>query len=155
LTVHVQFEAVDEGVRVRRFDGRITRLRVRGYLRLAAWKELGIRVHFVPRKRELRHRRKGAALVRRYCPAPLPEVGRRLIKRNLNRRQQTDRRAVVDRPRFEIDDRPYRYLLEKAISDQATLEGQISDERRKIAALVSAVSVSQAYIHSTEADVSR
>ena len=56
---------------------------------------------------------------------------------------------------FEIDDRPYRYLLEKAISDQATLEGQISDERRKIAALVSAVSVSQAYIHSTEADVSR
>ncbi len=58
-------------------------------------------------------------------------------------------------PLFEIDDRPYRYVLEKAISDQATLEGQISDERRKIAALVSAVSVSQAYIHSTEADVSR
>jgi multidrug efflux system membrane fusion protein len=58
-------------------------------------------------------------------------------------------------PLFEIDDRPYRYVLEKAISDQASLEGQISDERRKIAALVSAVSVSQAYIHSTEADVSR
>src|SRR4029077_8162464 len=56
---------------------------------------------------------------------------------------------------FEIDDRPFRYVLEKAISDQATLEGQISDERRKIAALVSAVSVSEANIHSTEADVSR
>jgi len=56
---------------------------------------------------------------------------------------------------FEIDDRPYRYAVERAISDQATLEGQISDERRRIAALVSGVSVSQANIQSTEADVSR
>src|SRR6202046_2239109 len=55
---------------------------------------------------------------------------------------------------YEIDDRPYRYALERAISEQAALEGQISDERRKIAALVSAVSVSQANIHGTEADVS-
>jgi membrane fusion protein, multidrug efflux system len=56
---------------------------------------------------------------------------------------------------FEIDDRPYRYALERAISEQATLEGQISDERRRIAALVSGVSVSQANIQSTEADVTR
>jgi multidrug efflux system membrane fusion protein len=56
---------------------------------------------------------------------------------------------------FEIDDRPYRYALERTISEQATLEGQISDERRRIAALVSAVSVSQANIHGTEADVNR
>jgi membrane fusion protein, multidrug efflux system len=56
---------------------------------------------------------------------------------------------------FEIDDRPYRYALEKAMSDQATLEGQVSDERRRIAAQVSAVSVSEANIHGTEADVSR
>lgn len=56
---------------------------------------------------------------------------------------------------YEIDDRPYRYTLEKAISDQAALEGQISDEQRKIAALVSAVSVSQASIQGTEADVAR
>src|SRR5215831_7557748 len=56
---------------------------------------------------------------------------------------------------FEIDDRPYRYALQRAISEQATLEGQISDERRRIAALVSAVSVSAANIHSTEADVTR
>src|SRR6266404_9568595 len=34
---------------------------------------------------------------------------------------------------FEIDDRPYRYALEKALSEQATLEGQVSDERRRIA----------------------
>jgi multidrug efflux system membrane fusion protein len=56
---------------------------------------------------------------------------------------------------FEIDDRPYRYSLEKAISDQAALEGQISDESRRIAALVSAVSVAQANIQSMEEDVAR
>jgi multidrug efflux system membrane fusion protein len=56
---------------------------------------------------------------------------------------------------YEIDDRPYRYALEKAISDQAALEGQISDERRRIAALVSGVSVSQANVQGTEADVTR
>ena len=56
---------------------------------------------------------------------------------------------------YEIDDRPYRYNLERAISEQATLEGQISDERRKISALVSAVSVSQANILGTAADVTR
>src|ERR1700757_3141125 len=47
---------------------------------------------------------------------------------------------------FEIDDRPYRYALERAISEQAALEGQIVDESRRIAAQVSAVSVAQANI---------
>src|SRR5580700_10860974 len=42
---------------------------------------------------------------------------------------------------YEIDDRPYRYALENALSEQSALEGQIEDERRRIAALVSAVSV--------------
>jgi membrane fusion protein, multidrug efflux system len=56
---------------------------------------------------------------------------------------------------YEIDERPYEYKLENAISDQATLEGQIVDETRRIAALVSAVSVSQANIHSSQADVTR
>ena len=56
---------------------------------------------------------------------------------------------------YEIDDRPYRYALEKAVSDQAALEGQIGDEGRRIAALESAVSVSQANIQSAEADVTR
>jgi multidrug efflux system membrane fusion protein len=54
---------------------------------------------------------------------------------------------------FEIDDRPYQYALEKAFSDQAALEGQIVDETRRIAALNSAVSVSEANIHGAEADV--
>ena len=56
---------------------------------------------------------------------------------------------------FEIDRRPYEYALEKAVSEQAALEGQISDEVRNIAALESAVSVAQANIHSSEADISR
>lgn len=56
---------------------------------------------------------------------------------------------------YEIDERPYEYALESAISQQATLEGQITDERRRIAALESAVSVSHANIQSSQADVSR
>jgi len=35
---------------------------------------------------------------------------------------------------FEIDDRPFRYALERAQSEQAALEGQIADDRRAIAA---------------------
>jgi multidrug efflux system membrane fusion protein len=54
---------------------------------------------------------------------------------------------------FEIEDRPYHYALDRALSEQASLEGQIADEQRKIAALQSAVSVADANIHSAEADV--
>jgi membrane fusion protein, multidrug efflux system len=56
---------------------------------------------------------------------------------------------------YEIDDRPYQYKLESAISEQAALEGQIVDLRRSIAAQVSAVSVSKAGIASSQADVAR
>jgi multidrug efflux system membrane fusion protein len=80
-----------------------------------------------------------------------PQVEGPLIRLNVHDNQFVKKGDLL----FEIDDRPYRYMLEKAISEQATLEGQVSDERRKIAALVSAVSVSEANIHSTEADVSR
>ena len=54
---------------------------------------------------------------------------------------------------FEIDDRPYRYALAQALSEQAALEGQIADERRRIAALVSAVSVSAANVEGSHADL--
>jgi len=80
-----------------------------------------------------------------------PQVEGPLIRLNVHDNQFVKKGDLL----FEIDDRPYRYMLEKAISEQATLAGQISDERRKIAALVSAVSVSEANIHGTEADVSR
>jgi multidrug efflux system membrane fusion protein len=56
---------------------------------------------------------------------------------------------------FEIDDRPYRYALERAQSEQKVLEGQITDTSRTIAAQESGVSVSQANMHSAEADLQR
>src|SRR3984893_826611 len=80
-----------------------------------------------------------------------PQVEGPLVRLNVRDNQFVKKGDIL----FEIDDRPYQYALEKAISEQATLEGQISDERRRIAALVSAVSVSAANIHSTEADVNR
>jgi membrane fusion protein, multidrug efflux system len=54
---------------------------------------------------------------------------------------------------FAIDPRPYEYKYERAISEQATLEGQIQDEQRRIAAQVSSVSVAKAGIDTAEADV--
>jgi multidrug efflux system membrane fusion protein len=80
-----------------------------------------------------------------------PQVEGPLIRLNVHDNQFVKKGELL----FEIDDRPYRYALEKAISDQATLEGQVSDERRRIAALASGVSVAEANIHSTEADVNR
>ena len=80
-----------------------------------------------------------------------PQVEGPLVRLNVHDNQFVKKGDIL----FEIDDRPYRYALGKAISEQATLEGQISDERRRIAAMVSAVSVAEANIHSTEADVSR
>jgi membrane fusion protein, multidrug efflux system len=54
---------------------------------------------------------------------------------------------------FEIDDRPFRYALERAQSEQAALEGQIADDRRAIAAQQSAVFVAKANHKSAEADL--
>jgi multidrug efflux system membrane fusion protein len=78
-----------------------------------------------------------------------PQVDGPLVRLNVEDNQFVKKGELL----YEIDERPYEYALERAISEQASLEGQISDERRKIAALVSAVSVSQANIHSAEADV--
>jgi multidrug efflux system membrane fusion protein len=49
----------------------------------------------------------------------------------------------VGDPLFDIDERPYAYALARAYSDQHALEGQISDERRIIAATPSAVDVAK------------
>ena len=56
---------------------------------------------------------------------------------------------------FEIDDRPYRYSLDRAKSDQQMLEGQILDTRRVIASQQDGISVSQANTHSAQADLGR
>jgi len=80
-----------------------------------------------------------------------PQVEGPIVRLNVRDNQLVKQGDLL----YEIDDRPYRYALEKAISDQAALEGQIGDEQRRIAALVSAVSVSQANIQGAEADVTR
>jgi len=80
-----------------------------------------------------------------------PQVEGPILRLNVRDNQSVKQGDLL----YEIDDRPYRYVLEKAISDQAALEGQISDEQRRIAALVSGVSVSRANIQSAEADVTR
>ena len=80
-----------------------------------------------------------------------PQVDGPIIRLNVHDNQLVKEGELL----FEIDDRPYRYALERAISEQASLEGQIEDERRRIAALVSGVSVAQANIQGSEADISR
>jgi len=78
-----------------------------------------------------------------------PQVEGPLIRLNVKDNQFVKKGELL----YEIDGRPYQYALENALSEEATLEGQINDEQRKIAALVSAVSVAQANIHSAEAEV--
>jgi multidrug efflux system membrane fusion protein len=80
-----------------------------------------------------------------------PQVEGPIVRLNVRDNQFVKQGELL----FEIDDRPYRYALENAVSQQAALEGQIEDERRRIAALVSGVSVAQANIQSSQADVAR
>jgi multidrug efflux system membrane fusion protein len=49
---------------------------------------------------------------------------------------------------FVVDERPYRYALERALSQQAALEGQIEDRQRSINSQISGVDVAQANIAS-------
>jgi multidrug efflux system membrane fusion protein len=56
---------------------------------------------------------------------------------------------------FEIDDRPYSYALDRAVSDQAALEGEVVDEQRRIGAELHAVTASGAATRSATANVDR
>jgi membrane fusion protein, multidrug efflux system len=56
---------------------------------------------------------------------------------------------------FQIDDRPYKYAVDHAVSEQAALEGQIVDEQRRIQAEVHAVTASGAATRSASANVDR
>src|ERR1700758_1107556 len=76
-----------------------------------------------------------------------PQVDGPLVRLNVKDNQFVKKGELL----YEIDERPYEYTLETSLSEQTALEGQISDERRKIAALVSAVSVARENIHSMEA----
>jgi len=78
-----------------------------------------------------------------------PQVDGPLIRLNVRDNEFVKKGELL----YEIDERPYQYALETTLSERAALEGQIGDEQRRIAALVSAVSVSQANIHSAEAEL--
>lgn len=78
-----------------------------------------------------------------------PQVDGPLIRLNVKDNQLVKKGELL----YEIDEQPYQYALENALSEQAALEGQIADEQRKIAALVSAVSVAEANTHSAEAEI--
>src|SRR4029077_906325 len=80
-----------------------------------------------------------------------PQVEGPIVRLNVRDNQFVKQGELL----FEIDDRPYQYALENARSQQAALEGQIGDEGRRIAALVSGVSIAQANIQSSQADVAR
>jgi membrane fusion protein, multidrug efflux system len=58
-------------------------------------------------------------------------------------------------PLFEIDERPYAYALVQARSDLQSLHGQIGNESRAIASLMSGVDVARAKELSSEAEFSR
>ena len=80
-----------------------------------------------------------------------PQVEGPIIRLNVQDNQFVKKGELL----FEIDERPYQYALERAVSEQAALEGQIGDEQRRINALVSGVSVAKANVSSSEADVAR
>jgi multidrug efflux system membrane fusion protein len=80
-----------------------------------------------------------------------PQVEGRITRLNMRDNQFVKQGELL----FEIDDLPYQYALERALSEQAALEGQITDEGRRIAALVSGISVSQANIQGSQADLTR
>jgi multidrug efflux system membrane fusion protein len=80
-----------------------------------------------------------------------PVVEGPILHLNVADNQQVKRGDLL----FEIDDRPYKYALERALSEQATLEGEINDEQRRIRAEVHAVTASGAATRSAGANVDR
>src|SRR5262249_29337998 len=80
-----------------------------------------------------------------------PQVEGPIVRLNVHDNQFVKKGDLL----FAIDERPYEYAVEKAVSEQVTLEGQIPDDQRRIAALVSAVSVAEANTQSARADVTR
>src|ERR1700740_1030228 len=53
-----------------------------------------------------------------------PQVDGPLVRLNVRDNQFVKKGDLL----YEIDERPYEYAVEKVISEQAALEGQISDE---------------------------
>jgi len=79
----------------------------------------------------------------------VPEVSGRLVELPAKDNSYVKKGGVL----FEIDPRPYEYMLQQALSDQASLEEQIIDEKRKIAAQHSAEDAARAGLHSSRTGI--
>jgi multidrug efflux system membrane fusion protein len=97
-----------------------------------------------------RHPRTDDATVRANSIAFAPEVEGRLISLPVKDNQVVRKGDVL----FVIDPRPFEYALAQARADQATLEGQINDERRRIAAEQSAVGTARAGVAGSQSGIS-
>ncbi len=97
-----------------------------------------------------RHPRTDDATVRANSIAFAPEVQGRLTQLLVQDNQVVHKGDLL----FEIDPRPYEYALEQAKADQAMLEGQINDERRRIATEQSAVGTARASLLGSKSGIS-
>jgi multidrug efflux system membrane fusion protein len=97
-----------------------------------------------------RHPRTDDATVRADSIAFAPEVGGRLTELYVQDNQVVHKGDVL----FVIDPRPFEYALAQAKADEATLEGQINDERRRIAAQQSAVGAARAGVTGSQSNIS-
>ena len=79
----------------------------------------------------------------------VPEVSGRLVELPARDNSFVKKGGVL----FAIDPRPYEYALQQALSDQADLEEQIIDERRKIAAQHNAEDAARAGLHSSRTGI--
>ena len=88
--------------------------------------------------------------VRANAIAFAPEVEGRLVQLSVQDNQPIHKGDLL----FQIDSRPYEYALQQARADQATLEGQIEDERRRIATQQSAVGTARAGVSGSQSNIS-
>jgi multidrug efflux system membrane fusion protein len=96
------------------------------------------------------HPRTDDATVRANSIAFAPEVEGRLVSLRVQDNQIVHKGDVL----LVIDPRPFEFALEQAKANQATLEGQIEDERRHIAVEQSAVGTARAGVTGSESSVS-
>jgi multidrug efflux system membrane fusion protein len=96
------------------------------------------------------HPRTDDATVRANSIAIAPEVEGRLISLPVQDNQTVHKGDLL----FVIDPRPFEYALAQARADQATLEGQIDDERRHIAVEQSAVGTARADVTGSQSGIS-
>lgn len=97
-----------------------------------------------------RHPRTDDATVRANAIAFAPEVEGRLVSLLVQDNQVIHKGDLL----FEIDPRPYEFALAEAKADQEMLEGQINDERRRIATQQSAVGTARAGILGSQSNIS-